>query len=112
MSTKYTLYIPNDAYSVEAKAVVHELTSLFRGHTQTQSEGAWYSDQGTLVTERTRVFTFLSAAPWHDIQYKVRGLERKLSNVTGEDVILSHHESTDMTFTLPLSWVTLPLGEG
>lgn len=102
MSTRYTLYIPNDAYSVEAKAVINELTSMFRGHTQTQSEGAWYNEHGVMVKEWTRIFTFLSAAPWHDIQYRVRGLERELSNVTGEDAILSHHESTDLTFTLPL----------
>ena len=103
MSTRYTLYIPNDAYTVQAKRVVNELTALFRGHTQAQTEGAWYDEQGVMVKEWTRVFTFLHAAPWHDIQYRVRVLERELSSVTGEDVILSHHESTDLTFTLPLS---------
>ncbi len=102
MSTRYTLYIPNDAYSVRAKAIVREITALFRGHTQYQTEGVWYNESGQEVTEWVRVFVFLSTQPWHDLQYQIRVLERRLSVETGEDCILSHHEQTNLSFTLPL----------
>ena len=103
MSTRYTLYIPKEAFIVEVSAEIAKLTRLFRGATRTEGTGVWYNEAGDAVCEDVYVFTFLTAGEWHNVQYQVRSIEREISRLSGEDIILSHHEQTNLSFTLPLT---------
>ena len=86
--------------AVEKK--VRELVALFGGSTRTAGQGEWINEAGMPIVESTYIYTFLSPRPWHDLQYQVRVIERSISDMTGEDCVLSTNEQASMTMTLKL----------
>ena len=100
--TRYTLYVPVEAYVPAAKEIISEMTRVFGGCTMTQGTGSWIREDGIEISERVYIFTYLSIRPWHDVQYEVRTIERRITDMTGEDCILSTNEQTNMSYTLKL----------
>ena len=100
--TKYTLYIPRHVFSVDVEKETRRLTALFGGCTRHEGQGEWINDAGMPLVEATYIFTVLNPQGWNDLQYQVRVIERSISDLTGEDCILSTHESSNMSFTMKL----------
>ena len=100
--TRYTLYIPTEALTPAVGELVDDLTPLFGGCTRTKGTGTWLNEAGLLQTEHVYIFTYLAPTPWHDLQYRVRQIERSITDMSGEDCILSTNEQTNLSFTLKL----------
>ena len=101
--TKYTLYVPVEAYTPAAKDIIEELTNVFGGCTRTKGFGSWINEHEVCIEEEVYVFTYLSTQPWHELQYRVQGIERRITDMTGESCLLSTNEQVNITFTLATS---------
>ncbi len=100
--TRYTLYIPVEAMTPAVGELVDEIIPLFGGLTRTKGVGSWVREDGKILTEHVYIHTFLGNRPWHDVQYRVRQLEREITNMSGEECVLSTNEQAQISYTLRL----------